>query len=276
MSLFGKLRNNRSISRDLAVSLGIIVFSISFLFALVSYWINAADVQSRLEQKSEEYLSYLVESLELPVWSMDEAGVARIGDSFVRGELVTVLRIRELPNGRVLFEGQEPDAHTTLRQKRSINHNGQAIGQVELGLTDRPYRQNVSRLLWSTLQISLVIVVVLFIVTELLIGRYLRRPLASLMDGIDRISRREYDHPFQEFKQKEIRTIIQRFQEMAQQVRKRETSLEDVNRRLEAEVREKEHTATTLQKSEERFRRLVDQAADPILVYDFKGNVQAR
>ena len=273
MSLFDKLRHSRTISRDLAVSLGIIVFCISVLFALASYWMTNADVQSRLEQKAEEYLSYLVESLELPVWSMDEAGVSRIGDSFMRGDLVTVLRIKDLPDGRLLFKGEEADTPTTLFQKRPIVHYGQTIGQVELGLTDQPYRQSVNRLLWSTLQISLVIVVVLFIVTELLIGRFLRRPLASLMDGIDRISKGEYNHAFQDFKQKEVRTIINRFQTMAKQIRKRESTLEEVNQRLEEEVKEKERTAAALQKSEERFRRLVDQAADPIFVYNLDGYV---
>ena len=54
----------------------------------MTYWFVSRSARAEMEEKAEEYVSYLVDSLALPVWSMDEEGVRRIADSFLRGDLV--------------------------------------------------------------------------------------------------------------------------------------------------------------------------------------------
>ncbi len=96
-------KRGRSISRDLTVFLVLVVVVAFALVISVSYLIVSRKAKAQLEEKADEYMSYLVDSLELAIWHIDEESVRKIGKSYIDNELVAVLRISE-PDGDVMFE----------------------------------------------------------------------------------------------------------------------------------------------------------------------------
>ena len=261
----------QTITRDLTISLVLAVLIPSALLYGLTYWFVSRSARTEMEEKAGEYLSYLVDSLALPVWSMDEEGVRRIADSFMRGDLVALIRIRDTTNQQVLFEAHETGLDDLLFKERPIVFNQRVIGSVTVGLTPRPYENRLDALLRSNLRNTLLIVVILAIITGLFVRRYLRHPLDLLIQGIEKVSQGNYSYAFPRFKQREIRTIVSKFRAMADQVQNRQLSLENANRQLESEINERRAAEKNLRQSEERFRALINQAADAIFVHDFTG-----
>ena len=267
----GKGWLTRTITRDLTISLVLAVLVPSALLYGLTYWFFSHNARSEMEEKAEEYISYLVDSLALPVWSMDEEGVRRIADSFMRGDLVALLRIKDTTNQQVLFEAHETGSGDLLFLERPIVFNQRVIGTVKVGLTPRPYEKRLQTLLWSNLRNTLLIILVLTIITGLFVRRYLRHPFNLLIQGIEKLSEGNYSHVFPAFKQREMQTIASKFRAMANQVRTRQRSLEEANRQLETEIGERREVEVALRQSEERFRALINQAADAIFVHDLNG-----
>ena len=261
----------RTITRDLTISMVLAVLVPSALLFGLTYWFFSHAARTEMKEKAEEYVSYLVDSLALPVWSMDEEGVRRTADSFMRGDLVALLRIKDTTNQQVLFEAHETGQDHLLVMERPIVFNQRVIGTVKVGLTPRPYQKRLRTLLWSNLRNTLLIIFVLTIITSLFVRRYLRHPINLLIQGIEKLSEGDYSHAFPPFKQQEMQTIASKFRAMANQVRTRQHSLEEANRNLENEINERREVEIALRQSEERFRALINQAADAIFVHDLAG-----
>jgi len=77
---------NRTISKDLVVSLVLAVAAVSILTISLNFWILSRKSESQNKQKSAEYVAYLQDSLELPIWNFDEEGVKKISNSFYKNE----------------------------------------------------------------------------------------------------------------------------------------------------------------------------------------------
>ena len=261
----------RTITRDLTISLVLAVLVPSALLYGLTYWFFSHNARTEMKEKAEEYVSYLVDSLALPVWSMDEEGVRRTADSFMRGDLVALLRITDTTNQQVIFEAHETGLGNLLFLERPIVFNQRVIGTVKVGLTPRPYERRLQTLLWSNLRNTLLIIFVLAIITSLFVRRYLRHPFNLLIQGIEKLSEGDYSHAFPPFKQREMQTIASKFRAMANQVRTRQESLERANQQLENEINERREIEIALRQSEERFRALINQAADAIFVHDLAG-----
>jgi PAS domain S-box-containing protein len=263
----------RTITRDLTISLVLAVLISSALLYGLTIWFVSRSAQTELDAKAEEYVSYLVDSLALPVWSIDEEGVRRIADSFMRGELVALLRIEDTANQHVIFEARENDLGDLLIKERPIVFNQQEIGRVMVGLSPHPYERRLETLLRASLRNTLIIVLVLSLIAGLFVRRYLRQPLQILIQGIETLSEGRYAQGLPHFKHREMRTIVSKFQKMADQVQSRQESLANANRRLENEIAERREAENALRQSEERFRALINQAADAIFVHDLSGRI---
>ena len=59
----------RTITRDLTISLVLAVLVPSALLYGLTYWFFSHNARTEMKEKAEEYVSYLVDSLALPVWS---------------------------------------------------------------------------------------------------------------------------------------------------------------------------------------------------------------
>ena len=270
ISKYKLIRKGRTISRDLTVCLVLVVAVVSIITTSLSYLAISRKGNRQLEQKADEYIAYLIESLEFPIWHLDKESVKKTGESYIDNELFAVLLITE-PNGDILFENVKKNEKDLIKREGKVIHNGRFIGHIKIGLTTRLYKEGTRQLLWTSILTMLFIILALAGVTRLLLRVFLKSPLDDLIQGIDRIAKGEYGYDFHEAKQREIETIISRFNYMAEKIKGREKSLSEVNRRLENEILEHKLAQELLRESEARYRHLLDASPDPVVVYDPEG-----
>ena len=259
---------HRTISRDLVISLVLAVTVVSILTIFLNYWVVSRKSEQENKRKALEYLDYLKDSLEIPLWNIDEIGVNKIGNSFIKNELVAKLKIKD-SGGNVWFErlSDEPEL---LESSGKVIHKDQVIGDVELGLTPRFYKMNNRRLLISSLITLLFVIAVLIGATEFLLKVYLKNPFDYLIDRMDRIAEGDYEYRIQKYNQKEIVAITSKFNDMAEKVQNREKSLADVNTQLNQEIGERKRAEKALAESEKRFRELANSL--PQVVFELDAN----
>ena len=82
----------RSVSRNLAVWL---VFSAFFISAaVISFNCYSASKRMRmlLENKADDYISFVTASLEIPLWNMDRETAKNVAMSYTRNDWIAMLR----------------------------------------------------------------------------------------------------------------------------------------------------------------------------------------
>ena len=247
---------SRSLSRDLVIGLVIGFLVVTVSANLFNFWIQARQVENEYTHKVDEYIAYLEKSLKAPLWDMADESVHEISDSFFTNEMVATLQVED-HRGVPIFSRRKGAEKVLVTRARDIHHEGEKIGRIQLELTDRPYREGMRRLLAINLGSLLLVVVMLAVVATLLLRFFLDRPLARLITHIDQIAAGRYAPIQSPHRQREIDSIIQRFNAMAAQVESREQSLTAINRRLEREILERQAAQDALVESENHLRALI-------------------
>ena len=83
----------RSISRGFVTAVGVSVLFVCVLGIFASVFYTSFKARNSLEKKADEYIDSLGENLEIPLWSLNEPVIRRIGKSFVHNDLVTRVKI---------------------------------------------------------------------------------------------------------------------------------------------------------------------------------------
>ncbi len=242
----------RTITSDLVWGILSVVVLISAAVAALNYQIASEKARVELETTADDYLAYLVSSLELPIWAIDNAAVFSIAKSYGRNEQVVQLKITVTYNNATIFNLVKEDASSLVVRTGDIRHAGRVIGQVSLGLTSKFYRRTIQQLLMTSVTTTLLVSISLTMLTLLFSRRFLKHPFDNLIQGIEQISEGNYDYSFSRVRHWEMQTIIHKFMAMADRIRSREDSLRE---------------------SEYRFRSLVDQAADAFFLCETNGQI---
>jgi len=261
------LKWRRTISGDLIVSIVIIVTITSVLITSFNFWMRSEKAKSIFESKASEYLHYLQDSLEVPIWTFDEQTVEKICDSFFKNELVSGLRVKNYL-GETLFDNYNNDDSGLIARLGQVIHDGNVIGTIEIALTLQLYKENNFQLLKSSIINMLVTIFMLIGATTILLRLFLRNPLNYLNDRIDRIAAGDYAYKTRRYKQREIETIISKFNVMSEKVQSREKSLNEANVKLKQEVGERKNAEKALRKSEERYRTIIETAKEGVWIID--------
>jgi two-component system, cell cycle sensor histidine kinase and response regulator CckA len=259
---FGSLKR-RSISKDLAVSLVLLVFLVEGCLLFLIYHRQADYLFHQLQLKADEYAVNLSETLAVPIWDLDDEQIRRIGDGFVRNDIVTTILIRD-SDGNVYYEFNRGASETPISRVAPILHTGKPIGQVEFALSPDAYRQDLSWLRNTTILLLAVSLVVIIIATGIVLRVLMRKPLAILYQGMDQVARGDYDYEFDELHHDELADIARRFSKMAEKIREREQS-------LQKEVAERKRAEDKSRESEARTRAILDAIPDIMFQFDRDG-----
>ncbi len=254
----------RSISKELAISLVLLVVLFEGVLLAVVYSIQQRSHARELQTLADSYTENLAQVLAVPLWDYDDEQIAKIGSGYFRNQVVDQVRITDA-EGQVLFEAREDKVSDNRIERRAqIVHRGQAIGQVELYLSPRAHAADLA---WWRNVIILILtasLVTILAATGILLRVSMRRPLAILKDGIDRISRGDYDYRFEAVRHSELSDIAARFREMADTVRDRERS-------LQREIAERHRVEDKIRESEAKSRALLDAIPDLMFRFDRQG-----
>ena len=253
----------RSISKELTISLMLLVLLFDGLFLVVTNHIHHQHHARELEKLADIYASNLAEVLAVPIWDYDDEQIARIGEGYFRNQALHEIRIADLDRN-LLFDARKPgDGGALVARQVDIIHRGQTIGQVDLYLTPTAQEAELAWLRNVSLALAASLVIILFM-TGLLLRVFMRRPLTILKEGIDRVARGEEDHGFSEVKHSELSDIAARFQDMAETVRDRERS-------LQKEIEERHRAEEKIRASQAKSRALLDAIPDLMFRFDRQG-----
>lgn len=260
----------RSLSRDLVFSLLTGFLLVTLLVNGTNLWLQIRRIDRETTAKTEEYLAYLSRSLRVPLWDMADESVLEISDSFFTNDLVASLRVLD-SDGKEIFSRAKETEKPLATRTTEIEHGDERVGVVELSLSSKFYSTGYQRLVRvNTLSIILV-VVLMGTVSSLLLRFFLNKPLKDLIDRIDQIADGHYDPIPDQHHLKEIDIIIRRFNTMAERIKKREQSLQVMNRRLENEIAERKIAEAAVKESEARYRVLFEMAPAGIGLSTWEG-----
>ena len=272
----------RSITRDLTSSLVLMVVLVSLIVICSNYFYTSYRENKRLEALADEYKSRLTETLELPIWTLDQRITSKIAESYFNNEQVAMLQIAEKfydsnqnSYDKIVFDKSKPKTNKSdlIIREFEICHNRRIIGKIKFGLTRRLYQEALRKNIASNVLILLAVVLSLILVTRIFLRLLVKRPLDSLLKGINQFSRGNYDYQFTAYKQIEIQTIISNFKHMANQIRRREKTLADMNKQLESEIATRKKIEKTIRNNEAQLRATFEASASGILVMDKTGTI---
>lgn len=251
-----KLQKN--LSKDLTTKLIYTVLAIFAVTSLFSLWFYSYESKKTYLATHAEYLSYLSDNLQFPLWNVDKDWISSICSTFSKNEVVSLLRVVS-EEGDVLFAMANENEPSLVVNKKLVYYNEVLVGTVELGFTTRIYEKSNQQMFFRSMLPMLFVVFGLIIANSLLFGRLIGKPLNHLMTRIEEISAGNYNGRDSKFEHLEIERILDKFNYMADRVKERELSLLEANKRLENEIAERLVAEKGRIESERRYQQLVEE-----------------
>ncbi|MFV0349198.1 MAG: PAS domain-containing protein [Halodesulfovibrio sp.] len=258
----------KSISRDLTVSLMVMILLVVATTLSWQYMRNSQEMLHEVEGKADEYITRLSDILSVPIWNFDTRTIDQIGTVFAQYDLVNEVRILD-PLGKVLFstvKRDDPDAR--VFRERDVMYEGEIIGHATVVLSLAEYKRDLGRLVTTNLLALGGVLTVILVATGILLRIYLRRPLEVLLEGVNQVAKGDFGFDFSVIQNAELGMIAENFSVMAKEVAAREKQLVEINRQLQGQIRERERAEAALRLSEERYSLVVTATNDGIWDWD--------
>jgi PAS domain S-box-containing protein len=172
-------RERRSISQSISLT----VTTATALVTVLALAILLAEAWRRydenLRRRATSTMGFLVESLQIPLWSLDTEATASIASAVARDEVVGRLEVTGA-RGEVYFQEAKP-GEIALERSATVSHDGLAVGEVRLAVSAEPRR----RFLWSVGLVAGVTGILVIGAELLLIGPLLRSRLRAPFESLD-------------------------------------------------------------------------------------------
>jgi signal transduction histidine kinase/DNA-binding response OmpR family regulator len=240
---------NQSIIRRLTAALIFTVLIVSVIAVSAVYLIESQSAIQGLERKADETLAYLIGTLEVPLWAVDNEGVRSIGRAVSQDESIERLSIRNESGENIFFmeKGKESDL---INRSGRIFHKQWGLekpaGDVSVSLTAAKYNESNRQLLFFSILIIFLILTAVVIVTIIFIRTSLNKPLKSLNEITEDFASGKYvtsGHvlPYLEFQPfgKALVDMAEKIEGQIGKVRKAEEAVRKLNAELEQRVAER-------------------------------------
>lgn len=199
---------------------------------IVNYLIAFAQSNAAHKKQLERQLILLSQSMESPLWSLDDNAVNLIGDAYITGTEVVSLQVFSIHSEEVLYTKERVDNSKVIYGQKDVVHNGQVIGHVNIGLSGVSYSASLSRLLVYSLFLVFVIVVSLSFLMKKLFREHLVKPLEGLGLWTERVASGDYAGVPPQIELEELHSLANKFSDMSGKIRNREKSLQASERRF--------------------------------------------
>jgi PAS domain S-box-containing protein len=261
----------KSLYRELTIALVLLVTLVSVAVSLANYFYSSQEADTLLESKVSGYTANLRESLEWPLWNIDDELIGKIGRAFATNEEIVSLTIRD-DKERVVFHHEKLNGDQ-LNYQFFILHNGQNIGSVKIGLSLHAYEEKNKWLLFTSIATALLLIVSLLGALRWMLSRLLKKPLDVFIGATSDMVEGKYRQIALPETYVEFAPILAGFKTMSDAVASRESSLRQSNEQLATEIDERKRAEEALRASEALLQTTIKILPVGLWVMDEEGKI---
>ena len=248
--MIARHRELPSISRRLTLSLILTVAIVSITVIGLNYYSTSRKAKAQLNEKADEYISFLLNSLRIPLWNFEIETIKHIGSVYSQNELIGALRITG-SNGEIYFNAEKDDSRPRIRREKTIVYNERSVGTVQLSLTSQTYNIYQKQLLRQSIIAVLGVLIAIIGVTGFFLRTFLKKPLAHLSDLVGAYTSGTFDPATKPQVCREFQEVVEVLGEMSAKIIKQ---------------------MSELQAAEEKYRSIFENAVEGI----FQSTVDGR
>ena len=172
-----------SLVKRLLLSTTLSTVAITFLAVALGLGLALNARKEQLRESGERHMAFLAQSLEPPLWSLDQEMAKSIGLALSQDQDVALLEISGA-HGEPLFRHANGQS-LAFESRQAIRHQDQTIGQVRLGMADPQRTQTILNLLLPALAFVLLAIVVQSVSVRLVLRPMVARAFAGLNGLVD-------------------------------------------------------------------------------------------
>lgn len=277
-------RKTRSISKNLTLSLVLVIVLLTMAFISIYYYQVSKREQLRLENTADELIHSIASTLEVPLWDLDRENITTVCDFYMQNNSVLMLKLIGV-SGEVMYHSETEttvDENKAISRSRGIFHDQEQIGTVEFRLSPVRSQETRLELLRAAIAAMVIAVVGLVLCTGFLLKKFLKQPLDLLGRIAKSYSSGDY-HPrlsmvsYQEFEPLVsvlvdmgglIESQLQELQKAEESLKKHRDHLEELvvrrtreletsNKELQAEIQERSRAQERLRANEQRLEAIL-------------------
>ena len=145
----GRLFGRRSLSKELAVSLVLLLILFQGVLLAYVYSRQSHFFLQDLERKADDYAEKLSEVLVVPLWDYDDEQIGKIGLSFLQSDVINGVHIKDA-RGQTLFKAiGSQDAQGILSRNVVVTYKDQIIGHADIVFSLASINEDLAWLLFA-------------------------------------------------------------------------------------------------------------------------------
>jgi len=153
--------------------------------------------------------------------------------------------------------------------------DGKQIALIHIGFDENVISERVARIVYRSLVVLVVCLIISFTLVVIFVKKSIVQPISELLTGVRKISDGDFNHRINELSIYEFDELIRSVNVLSDALRNREEEirqkyqeLENIHNDIHASYLKLESLSLELEKSEELYRSLLEDASDAIVVID--------
>lgn len=230
-----KNKKKQSISKNLTFGIVITLIVVSTLVISASFFYASHNAKVRLENKADELLRSISQSLEFSLWNFDEDTVREIGESYSHNDLIASVKIID-SLGNVYYERDKNIDAPLINRSSNVFRGNRAVGHIDIALTSQFYKEIGQQFVWSSAFVIVINLLSLIVLVQFLIHRFLKKPLDYFSDIVSSYGAEKYDLQKNHTNIKEFQPFIAVLNEMGEKISAQMSELKKAHDELEMRV----------------------------------------
>ena len=256
----------KSIRRDLSKKIGFLIFCISIVIGIVFYSFSIYYHEKEFKNAIASQTKQLSDTFTIQLWLFDLNTTKELCRLFSESPEVSGLRLLDHKK-KVVFEQAPSHKATTVHVNRELRHKGEKlVGYLDIYYTDSSHEEQRKNTFIIVILMVLGNIAGSFIFINILLKRYLSRPLEDLQKDMDLLAKGDFQQSDLVEQKTEIQNIIDTFNKLTISLRERDEEITRRTETLKTEVLERKKAEEALRKSEEKYRSMMESMADAVYI----------